>query len=101
MTQVPNRSPRRQRRPSVKELDAELSAPQPPAPAPVAESPLPAGDIPLEASESVALPGRDAGFLQLRVVPDDNSCLFSAVAVVFEGGIEAAQKLRKGTILRE
>jgi ubiquitin thioesterase OTU1 len=41
----------------------------------------------------VELPG-DNGFLELRVVPDDNSCLFSAVGVVFEGGIEAAGKLR-------
>nr|KIR84278.1 ubiquitin thioesterase OTU1 [Cryptococcus tetragattii IND107] len=47
-----------------------------------------------EGGESVALPGRDAGYLQLRVVPDDNSCLFSAIGIVFEGGIEAAQKLR-------
>lgn len=43
----------------------------------------------------MALPGRDAGHLTLRVVPDDNSCLFSALGVVFEGGIESAQKLRK------
>lgn len=50
----------------------------------------------MESSESVALPGRDAGFLQLRVVPDDNSCLFSSFGVVFEGGVEAAQKLRRG-----
>lgn len=97
-----SRSPRRQRRPSVKELDAELSAPRPPnAPPAVTESPLPKGDIPLEASESVQLPGRDAGFLQLRIVPDDNSCLFSAVGVVFEGGIEAAPKLRQGKAQRE
>ncbi|ODN93401.1 hypothetical protein L198_05265 [Cryptococcus wingfieldii CBS 7118] len=48
----------------------------------------------IEGPDSVALPGRDAGYLQLRVVPDDNSCLFSATAVVFEGGIDAAQRLR-------
>ncbi|WVR06526.1 hypothetical protein IAU60_003557 [Kwoniella sp. DSM 27419] len=83
--------------PSVKAVNDVLSAPQPPptlaekAP----DSPLAQNDIPIEPSESVALPGRDAGHLQLRVVPDDNSCLFSAVAVVFEGGIEAAQKLRR------
>lgn len=39
------------------------------------------------------MPG-DAGTLELRIVPDDNSCLFSAVAVVFEGGLEAAGSLR-------
>lgn len=100
VTALPPRSPIKKRRPSVKELDEELSAPRPPvdppAPGPLAESPLTEGDIPIEAAESVALPGRDAGFLQLRVVPDDNSCLFSAVGVVFEGGIGAASKLRKG-----
>lgn len=31
----------------------------------------------------------------LRVVPDDNSCLFSSIGVVFEGGMGAAQKLRQ------
>ena len=41
------------------------------------------------------MPG-DGGILLLRKVPDDNSCLFSAIGVVFEGGIDAAQKLRKG-----
>lgn len=40
------------------------------------------------------LPG-DAGYLELRKVPDDNSCLFASVAVVFEGGIEGAGGLRK------
>jgi ubiquitin thioesterase OTU1 len=43
----------------------------------------------------VALPGRDAGYLQLRVVADDNSCMFSALGVVFEGGVEAAGKMRR------
>jgi len=70
-----------------------LSAPSPPRP----ESPLGPADIPLEGNESLAVPGRDAGYLQLRVVPDDNSCLFSAVAIVFEGGIEGGASLRKGT----
>lgn len=72
--------------PSVKAVNETFSAP----------SPLAAADIPAESSESVALPGRDAGFLQLRVVPDDNSCLFSAIAVVFEGGVEGGKGLRKG-----
>jgi hypothetical protein len=91
----------------VKEQDARLSAPSPPrdksAPPPVQESPFgennsgSGSEAAVESSESVKLPG-DAGFLQLRIVPDDNSCLFSAVGVVFEGGIEAAQKLRKGEL---
>ncbi|KAL1413133.1 ubiquitin-specific protease otu1 [Vanrija albida] len=88
----------RLRRPSVKEQDAALSAPSPPRdkPAPKPQlSPLEDGDVPVEASESVKLPGLDAGYLQLRVVPDDNSCLFSAIGLVFEGGIGAAQSLRK------
>lgn len=43
---------------------------------------------------SVTLPG-DQGVLELRKVPDDNACLFSAIGVVFEGGIEGANGLRK------
>lgn len=75
--------------PSTKAVNQTLSAP----------SPLSESDIPVESAESVALPGRDAGFLQLRVVPDDNSCLFSAVGVVFEGGVEGGKGLRKGMCL--
>ncbi|TFK76336.1 OTU-domain-containing protein [Pluteus cervinus] len=37
----------------------------------------------------------DTGFLIHRVVPDDNSCLFSAVSLVFEQGIEKAQQMRQ------
>ncbi|KAK8858770.1 hypothetical protein IAR55_002999 [Kwoniella newhampshirensis] len=77
--------------PSIKAVNDTLSAPTPH----IADWPLAQNDIPVESAESVALPGRDAGFLQLRVVPDDNSCLFSAIGVVFEGGIEAGQTLRK------
>jgi ubiquitin thioesterase OTU1 len=47
-----------------------------------------------EGTTSVELPG-DNGFLELRVVPDDNSCLFSAIGVVFLGGIEIAGDLRR------
>lgn len=78
--------------PSVKALNDSLSGPVPLRP----DSPLAENDIPTESAESVPLPGRDAGFLQLRVVPDDNSCLFSAVGIVFEGDITAAPRLRKG-----
>ncbi|WRT67983.1 uncharacterized protein IL334_004958 [Kwoniella shivajii] len=83
--------------PSIKAINESISAPSPITSTTPRrpESPLGSNDIPLETSDSVALPGRDAGFLQLRVVPDDNSCLFSAIGVVFEGGIDAAQKLRK------
>jgi len=70
--------------PSVKPMNDALSAP----------SPLAEQDVPVESAESVALPGRDAGYLQLRVIPDDNSCLFSAIGVVFAGGIDAAPALR-------
>lgn len=40
------------------------------------------------------MPG-DLGTLELRKVPDDNSCLFSSVGLVFGGGIEGGSKLRK------
>ncbi|KAI9634711.1 uncharacterized protein MKK02DRAFT_16490 [Dioszegia hungarica] len=73
--------------PSIKHLNETISAPSPhPA------QPRPASQ---PSAESIPLPGRDAGYLQLRVVPDDNSCMFSALGVVFEGGMEAAGKLRQ------
>ncbi|WVQ85009.1 hypothetical protein IAT38_007173 [Cryptococcus sp. DSM 104549] len=81
--------------PSVKPLNNALSAPSPFNPTPSPAPATPAFKDGVESGESVALPGRDAGYLQLRVVPDDNSCLFSAIGVVFEGGIEAAGRLRK------
>ncbi|KAJ7199307.1 hypothetical protein C8J57DRAFT_1415997 [Mycena rebaudengoi] len=37
----------------------------------------------------------DGSFLVHRVVPDDNSCLFSSVALVFEQDIKKAQKMRE------
>lgn len=81
----------------MKELDAELSAPRSP-PVRVRDSPLMENEIPLETKDSVQVKGHDAGYVQLRIVPDDNSCLFSSVAVVFEGGMDKAQELRKGEL---
>ncbi|EEB88910.1 hypothetical protein MPER_13060 [Moniliophthora perniciosa FA553] len=37
----------------------------------------------------------DGGFLVHRVVPDDNSCLFSSVALIFEQEISKASRLRQ------
>ncbi|KAF8643845.1 hypothetical protein AX16_008862 [Volvariella volvacea WC 439] len=37
----------------------------------------------------------DTGFLVHRVVPDDNSCLFSAVALIFEQSIAKAPQMRQ------
>jgi len=37
----------------------------------------------------------DGGALVLRVVPDDNSCLFSSIAVIFEQDMGAAGRLRQ------
>ena len=82
----------------MKELDAELSAPRSPPPR-ARDSPLLENEIPLETKDSVQVKGHDAGYVQLRIVPDDNSCLFSSVAVGLEGGMDKAQELRKGTLM--
>ncbi|KAI0819116.1 OTU-domain-containing protein [Irpex lacteus] len=37
----------------------------------------------------------EGGYLVHRIVPDDNSCLFSSVAVVFEQNISKASEVRK------
>jgi len=42
--------------------------------------------------EQVSIPD---GFLVHRVVPDDNSCLFSSIGILFEQDMKAAPRLRK------
>jgi len=37
----------------------------------------------------------DGGYLVHRIVPDDNSCLFSSVALIFEQDLTKAQAIRK------
>jgi ubiquitin thioesterase OTU1 len=96
--------------PSIKHLNERLSAPSRLTPAPASQASTPVAAPPpsigsgasirpengggKDESARIELPG-DAGSLELRKVPDDNSCLFSAIAVVFEGGIEGAGGLRK------
>jgi len=98
--------------PSIKHLNERLSAPSRLTPAPASQASTPAAAPSTSTSTGsgasskpangggkdegarIELPG-DAGSLELRKVPDDNSCLFSAIAVVFEGGIEGAGGLRK------
>ncbi|KAI0688248.1 OTU-domain-containing protein [Cytidiella melzeri] len=53
---------------------------------PVTPSPVTAGPDYVETN---------GGFLVHRIVPDDNSCLFSSVALIFEQGISKASTVRK------
>ena len=95
VTSVPASEPSSDPAPaSLKQLNETLSAPSPHS-AQARTPVIPGSTSQGSSSESVRLPGRDAGFLQLRVVPDDNSCLFSAIGVVFNGGIEAAGNIRR------
>lgn len=93
--------------PSVKHLNESLSAPNRLTPAsqigsaagsPYASTHGPSAGRGVKSGEggrvAILLPG-DAGSLELRKVPDDNACLFSAVGLVFEGGIEGANGLRQ------
>nr|ODN89778.1 ubiquitin thioesterase OTU1 [Cryptococcus depauperatus CBS 7855] len=64
------------------------------APAPASLTRQQNQPVSVSVPDSIPLPGQDASYLQLRIVPDDNSCLFNAIGVVFEGSIEAAPKLR-------
>ncbi|CAE6463330.1 unnamed protein product [Rhizoctonia solani] len=65
---------------------APLSAPQSVASAPAPRASVGAADD--------SFVETDVGSLIHRVVPDDNSCLFSSVAIVFGHGMTAAQKMR-------
>ena len=89
--------------PSIKATNEALSAPSRLTPQPISQASTPSLQPQSQLSketgkadsgDSVKLPG-DNGFLELRVVPDDNSCLFSAIGVVFLGGIDSAQELRR------
>ncbi|KII88383.1 hypothetical protein PLICRDRAFT_54223 [Plicaturopsis crispa FD-325 SS-3] len=73
-----------------------LLAPSSSAPAPTTSSPsnAPQRTIPVDPSRPDFVE-TDGGVLVHRVVPDDNSCLFSSAALVFEQSIENAQKMRK------
>ncbi|KAJ6597085.1 hypothetical protein DFH09DRAFT_111441 [Mycena vulgaris] len=60
-----------------------------------APGPTPAPSTPLASASGPDAVETDGSFLVHRVVPDDNSCLFSSVALVFEQDIKKAQKLRQ------
>ncbi|KAJ7709705.1 hypothetical protein B0H17DRAFT_1028803 [Mycena rosella] len=65
------------------------------AAASVAPGPTPATYTPPASASGPDAVETDGSFLVHRVVPDDNSCLFSSVALVFEQDIKKAQKLRE------
>ncbi|GJE90719.1 OTU-domain-containing protein [Phanerochaete sordida] len=62
---------------------AQATGPSTPAPAPSA---------PASGPDYVPTEG---GYLVHRIVPDDNSCLFNAIALVFEQDMSKAQQVRK------
>ncbi|KAH7341097.1 hypothetical protein B0J17DRAFT_694545 [Rhizoctonia solani] len=61
------------------------------APQPVASAPAPRASAGAVDDSFVET---DVGTLVHRIVPDDNSCLFSSIAIVFEQDMTAAQKMR-------
>src|SRR5258706_1107548 len=62
----------------------------PPAAAPVPRQPASTGPV------TISTP---SGILVHQVVPDDNSCLFTSIGVVFNQDTAAAQKLRQGIVI--
>jgi ubiquitin thioesterase OTU1 len=78
--------------------------PPPPKPAPKYISPpsqLAPTSIPQPPSTSISSSRPDeittpSGILVHRIVPDDNSCLFSSVAIVFEQDMQKASMMRQG-----
>ncbi|KAJ7172283.1 hypothetical protein C8R46DRAFT_1161752 [Mycena filopes] len=57
--------------------------------------PAPATSAPPSTGSGPDAVETDGSFLVHRVVPDDNSCLFSSVALVFEQDMKKAQKMRE------
>ncbi|KAF5315576.1 hypothetical protein D9611_004851 [Ephemerocybe angulata] len=84
---------------------ASRSPPRPtasrPAQAPVASRPASAAPAPAPRTPAPEKSGKpesvevDGGYLIHRVVPDDNSCLFSSLSLLFEQSITKAPELRK------
>ncbi|KAF9520476.1 hypothetical protein BS47DRAFT_1286914 [Hydnum rufescens UP504] len=79
-----------------REMDSSVGVHLPEAP-PFQSPPGPVPPLVAAASKISALPAEaddfvdvDGGVLILRVVPDDNSCLFSSLALIFEQDINAA-----------
>ncbi|KAG8703819.1 ubiquitin-specific protease otu1 [Ceratobasidium sp. 395] len=77
------------------------STSRPPVPAPTPRvQPTSSAPAPAPAPGPKANSGKDgfvetpAGTLVHRVVPDDNSCLFSSIAIVFQQNMAAASKMR-------
>ncbi|KAG6376503.1 hypothetical protein JVT61DRAFT_2496 [Boletus reticuloceps] len=66
-----------------------------PASRPLAPAPAPARQTAAPQSTGPASVPTSAGVLVHRVVPDDNSCLFSSIALVFEQDITKAQRMRQ------
>ena len=75
----------------VTEAAAEYPAPLPTSLGPIAPQ-LKTTPSPSSGPDHVKL---DGSFLIHRVVPDDNSCLFSSAALVFEQSISKAPQMRK------
>jgi len=85
--------------PNAPSSKAAANLPTTSAPPPSSFSaPLPASSFRPKAASSalVHVPvGTDGSVLVHRIVPDDNSCLFSSVALVFEQDITKAPQMRK------
>lgn len=76
------------------------SNPPPPQPAPKSINQSAPTSIPQPPSTSLSSSQLDeiitpSGILVHRIVPDDNSCLFSSVAIVFEQDMQKAPKMRQ------
>ncbi|KAJ6502351.1 hypothetical protein C8R45DRAFT_976340 [Mycena sanguinolenta] len=72
------------------------SAPSSRGPASAPSRPTPATSVaPASASSGPDAVETDGSFLVHRVVPDDNACLFSSVALIFEQDMKKAQKMRE------
>ncbi|KAK7020451.1 OTU-like cysteine [Favolaschia claudopus] len=73
------------------------SSQSPPAAAPTSSrsTQSAASVAPASTSSGPAAVETDGSFLVHRVVPDDNACLFSSVALIFEQDMKKAQKMRE------
>ncbi|THH17533.1 hypothetical protein EW146_g3295 [Bondarzewia mesenterica] len=75
--------------------DPRANIVNPPASLPSPSSTGPSSTSAARSDEPDYVETPDGGYLVHRIVPDDNSCLFSSIAVVFEQDITKAPKIRQ------
>jgi len=84
---------------AISTTTAPVAIPGAMQPDPTQQPAAPRTTIPAPANSGPATISTPSGLLVHQVVPDDNSCLFTSIGVVFHQDMAAAQTLRQGIVV--